>query len=147
MTGSDSTHGFLHKTKIQIRFKDIDKLGHVNNANHLTYLEMGRVEYFKDVVRTKIDWIKTGMILAHCEISYKQPIVLEDELYCYSRVSRLGGKSFDMESLLVVENQAHAIAAVAKITLVCMDYESKQTVEVPKEWRELVSDFEGKNLQ
>ena len=27
---------YRHKTPIQIRFKDIDKLGHVNNANHIT---------------------------------------------------------------------------------------------------------------
>lgn len=147
MSDSELINSFSHKTKIQIRFKDIDKLGHVNNANHLTYLELGRVEYFKDVVRTKIDWVKTGMILANCEISYKQPIVLEDNLYCYSRVSRLGGKSFDMESLLVIENQLNTIAATAKVTLVCMDYETKQTVDIPEIWRSLVTHFESSGLK
>ena len=29
---------FKHKTRIQIRFKDIDKQGHVNNANHIMCL-------------------------------------------------------------------------------------------------------------
>ena len=135
---------FRHKIKIQIRFKDIDKLGHVNNANHLTYLESGRVEYFKEVVRQKIDWIKTGMILGRCEINYKQPILLEDNLYCYSKVSRFGTKSFDMDSLLVVENgNEPQIAAIAKVTLVCMDYISKQTIEVPKEWLEIVTTYEN----
>ena len=41
-------HLFKYKLKIQIRFKDIDKMGHVNNAIHLTYFETVRVEYFKD---------------------------------------------------------------------------------------------------
>jgi len=134
---------YKHKLKIQIRFKDIDKLGHVNNANHLTYIELGRVEYFKDVVRTKMDWIKTGMILGKCEIIYKQPILLEDNLYCYTKVSRFGGKSFDMDSFLVVETaNGPEIAAITKVTLICMDYESKQTVEVPQEWINAVKLYE-----
>lgn len=143
MTIQEQLKSFRHKLKIQIRFKDIDKLGHVNNANHLTYLESGRVDYFKEVVREKIDWIKTGMILGKCEITYKQPILLEDNLYCYSKVSRFGTKSFDIDSFLVVENgKEPQIAAIAKVTLVCMDYDSKQTIEVPREWVEIVTAYE-----
>ena len=50
---------FRHKTKIQIRFKDIDKLGHVNNANHITYFELARVDYFDALADegVKIEWI------------------------------------------------------------------------------------------
>lgn len=135
--------GYRHKIKIQIRFKDIDKLGHVNNANHLTYIELGRVEYFKDVVRTKIEWDKTGMILANCEIAYKQPILLDDNLYCYTKVSRFGTKSFDIENLLVVDNGSNPqLCAITKVTLVCMNYETKQTIEVPEIWKDLVNAFE-----
>lgn len=144
MTIQEQLASFRHRVKIQIRFKDIDKLGHVNNANHLTYLEISRVEYFNEVVRQKIDWVKTGMILAKCEISYKQPILLEDKLYCYSKVTRFGNKSFDIDSLLVIENgQEPQIAALAKVTLVCMDYVSKQTIEIPKEWIEVVNAYES----
>lgn len=134
---------YSHKIKIQIRFKDIDKLGHVNNANHLTYIESGRVDYFNEVVRTKIDWDKTGMILANCDIAYKQPILLEDNLFCYTRVSRFGSKSFDIENLLVVDNgKGPVLCASAKVILVCMNYQTKQTIEVPKEWRDLIAAFE-----
>ena len=41
--------GFKHKTSIQLRFKDVDMMGHVNNANHFTYLELARVKYFNEV--------------------------------------------------------------------------------------------------
>ena len=46
-------NSFNHFTEIQIRFKDIDMQGHVNNANHLTYAEIARVEYFKKVREKK----------------------------------------------------------------------------------------------
>lgn len=138
---------YNHCVKIQVRFKDIDKQGHVNNANHLTYFETARVEYFRDVFRNKIDWINKGMILGHSEITYKRPIFLEDNLFCYTKISRFGKKSFDIENILIVKNSdTPELAAFGKSTLVCMDYNTKQTIEVPEEWVDAVKNFEKNGL-
>ncbi|HEX9204454.1 MAG TPA: nitroreductase family protein, partial [Candidatus Deferrimicrobiaceae bacterium] len=40
----------LYETDLQIRFGDTDAMGHVNNAKVVTYLELGRVGFFADVV-------------------------------------------------------------------------------------------------
>ena len=56
--------GFRHQTNIQLRFKDIDALGHVNNANHFTYFEVARVRYFDEVVKEAVEWSRQGIILA-----------------------------------------------------------------------------------
>lgn len=134
---------YKHKLKIQIRFKDIDKLGHVNNANHLTYFETARVEYFKDVFKNRIDWVKTGMIIAKAEITYKHPIFLEDSLLCFTKVTRFGTKSFDIENVLISETDNNKqLCAYGKFTLVCMDYETKETIAVPAQWIESVQLFE-----
>ncbi len=134
---------YKHKLNIQIRFKDIDKQGHVNNANHITYFETARVTYFKDVFRHKIDWIKTGMILAQTEITYKVPIVLEDTVFCHTKITKFGTKSFEIENTITIENGNEIlIAAYGKSTLVCIDYDTKQTIEVPKEWVEAVIAYE-----
>lgn len=135
---------YKHKLKIQVRFKDIDKQGHVNNANHLTYFEIARVEYFKDVFRNSIDWIRTGMILATSHITYKQPIFLEDNLYCYTKITRFGSKSFDVTNVLAKETDAGTeVCAFGGSVLVCMNYDSKQTIEIPQPWIEAVKRFEG----
>lgn len=136
---------YIYKTKIQLRFKDIDQQGHVNNANHITYFETARVAYFKDVFRNNIDWIKTGMILANTEITYKRPIHLEDDVYCYTRISRFGTKSFEIENVLTVEDTHNKfLCAFGKSTLVCLNYDTKETIDVPKEWVEAVKSFEKK---
>jgi acyl-CoA thioester hydrolase len=136
--------GYHHKINIQIRFKDIDKQGHVNNANHITYFEVARVKYFKDVFRNNIDWIKTGMILGHTDITYKRPILLEDEVYCYTKISKFGTKSFEIDNVLTVENGHDTfLCAHGKSTLVCMNYDTKLTIEVPKPWIEAVNQYEN----
>ncbi len=138
---------FKHKTRIQIRFKDIDKLGHVNNANHITYLELSRVNYLNDVFKQLIDWSKEGIILAHIEVDYKSPIYLEDEVWVHSRVSKIGNSSYDMEYVIVrIVEGVSQIAAVGKSVQVCFNYETNKSMKMPDEWRKYMLNFEDNIL-
>jgi acyl-CoA thioester hydrolase len=135
---------FKHKSIIQVRFKDIDIMGHVNNANHFTYFELARMQYFNEVVSESINWEEEGIILAHMEIDYKKPILLHDHVLVYARVSKLGTKSFDFEYCIVVENDnAIDIVATGKSVQVCFNYLSNQTVLVPELWRAKVEAYES----
>jgi acyl-CoA thioester hydrolase len=135
---------FKHRTPIQIRFKDIDQLGHVNNANHLSYFELARMQYSADVLG-KIDWSKTGFILAGARIDYRQPILLEDKVEVLTRTSKMGTKSFEMEhSIIRTEaNGAETILASGSSIMVCMDYTSMQSIAIPDTWKKQVGSFEG----
>jgi acyl-CoA thioester hydrolase len=134
---------FKHKTRIQVRFKDIDKLGHVNNANHLTYFELSRVNYLADVIKSPIDWSKHGIILARIEVDYKAPILLEDEVWVYTRVSRLGSSSYDMDYAIVrIANSVSVVAALGKSVQVCYNYETNSPMKMPAEWRSFIENFE-----
>src|ERR1051326_5853842 len=86
---------FRHKTKMEIRFVDVDAFGHVNNANYLTYFEQARVSYFDEVAGWDYDWSRQGIILARAEVNYVLPANFRDEVYVYTRCSRIGTKSFD----------------------------------------------------
>jgi len=138
---------YKHHTRIQVRFKDIDKQGHVNNANHLTYFETERIEYFKDVIPERHDWVRMGLILAKTEIEYKRPILLDDEVYCFSRVARFGNKSFDVHHALV-RKTATGLELLAKgvCVIVGMNYETNETVAIPESWKEAVRIYEDRAL-
>ena len=41
---------FKHKIKMNIRFSDLDAMGHVNNAKYLTYLEEARIDYLNNII-------------------------------------------------------------------------------------------------
>ena len=134
---------FKHKTDIQIRFKDIDQLGHVNNANHLTYFETSRVKYFNDVFRGETNWKETGLILAHTEITYKKPVFLEDQIICYTKISKIGNKSFDIENIIVrKQNELLTVCAYGKSVLVCLNYQTKETISMPADWAKSIQLFE-----
>lgn len=136
---------FKHKTPIQLRFKDVDKMGHVNNANYLTYIELARVKYFEEVVRFDGQWSEQqGIILARIEIDYKLPVFLQDTIYVYTRCSRLGTKSLDLSWAIVREkNQEEEIVAHGIAVLVYFDYKENQTIPIPDKHRQRLQAYDA----
>jgi len=135
-----NTTNYKHSTPIQIRFVDIDKMGHVNNATILSYFEIARTNFFDDVIGQQDSWFERGLIIAHTDIDYLQPVYLRDEIEALVCIAKIGTKSFDVEHVLVkTANGKQTICAIANSILVCMDYTKKETIEVPTEWKEKIS--------
>ena len=44
---------------VPVRFRDLDPLGHVNNAVHASYIEEARVAYFKTILDVDLDSVGT----------------------------------------------------------------------------------------
>ena len=123
--------GFAFVHRETVRFRDVDALGHVNNAVFLTYLEEARIGYLlpfgADV---------TNMILARVEIDFKAPLRSGDEIEIGVRPSGVGTKSFE---LAYEVRRGDTVAAQAKTVLVSYDYETGRPVEVPESWREALA--------
>lgn len=120
-------------------------MGHVNNANYLTYIEYARIKYFEDVVGSEVKWShQLGVILARVEIDYKAPVFLRDSIFVYTRCSRLGTKSFTLDWLIVREKEGREeIVAQGNAVLVCYDYENEKTIALPDAQRTKIQSYEG----
>ena len=135
---------YKHKTPIQVRFSDIDKLNHVNNACYHNYVELGRVHYFTEILKDSVNWEEKGFILARTEMDHAKPIFLNDEVYCFTKVSELGNKSITLKNVIVKkENQQLVICASAVSILVAMNYIDNITIPLPSEWRRRIVGYEG----
>ena len=135
------THGY--GVSIGVLQRDIDHMGHVNNANHFTYFEIARVHYFNEVVNETINWSKQGIILAHMEIDYRTPILLTDEVWVYTGIIHFGMKSFEVGYQIIrIVNGIEIIAAEGKSVQVCFDYETNATIPIPELWKQKVLAYE-----
>ncbi|MBM3170640.1 MAG: acyl-CoA thioesterase [Bacteroidetes bacterium] len=133
---------FRHKAYIQIRFCDTDMLGHVNNANYLSYMEMARVSYFNEVM-PKLDWSGQGIILAKAEISYKAPLFLEDRLVVHTGVEQISGKSFMMRYRFMKSTESgEMLAAEGSTLMVCYNYCENHSIPVPEFWKKAIEFYE-----
>ena len=122
---------YKYKTPIAIRFSDIDAVGHVNNAIYLTYFEMARFNYWRDVIEW--NFTENGVIVGRAEVQYLKPVMLHDNISCGVRVVRIGNSSFDVMHILIRTNAngAEEICTVGKTVCVSYDYTVNKPVRIP----------------
>lgn len=138
---------YNHRTSIQIRFSDVDMMGHVNNATYLHYVESARMDYFINVLKEN-DWKKYGLIVGRTEIDYLMPIHLGDKLEIYTACESIGNKSIRFIYELVIEN-VHGVQTAAKcaMTAVSFDYIENKSSAVSEAWVKALENKEGKVLR
>ena len=88
--------GFRFHHAVEVRFRDLDPLGHVNNAVYLTYLESARMAWWMHVM-SRADLAGLDMILARAEIDYRSPVVFGERLLVGVRCASLKRSSFVLE--------------------------------------------------
>lgn len=138
MTGLEE---FRLTVPVAVRFRDLDALGHVNNAVYLTYLEEARVEYLRRVLgQTKPS--DYAVVVARVEIDYRSSATMDDTLVVGTRVTRLGGASFEMD-YRVVEKASGRLIAQAKSVLVAFDHKEKKVSKLDEDFAAKVREFDG----
>ncbi len=131
---------FRFSTRIQVRWRDLDALNHVNNAVYFTYLEQARVEYLRELGVVPDAPAGIGFILAEASCQFKSPLTLGECVSVHIRVSEVRHSSFIFEYR--VEGGDRRLAAEARTAQVCYDYEAEHPIPIPEKWREAFIDFE-----
>ncbi len=129
--------GYPYVTEMEVRFRDLDPLGHVNNAVYASYLEQARVGYYEEVVDVSVDEI--SFVLANLEIEYKRAIEHGEEVRVGVRTSDVGDKSMTTEFRVEADGE---LAAVAETVQVAVNEEGSST-KLPDEWEDAVQEYEG----
>ncbi len=144
----DDSFGFNVHTDIEIRFRDLDALGHVNNAVYFSFLEMGRVAYMRamsEAAGTERDELDFPFILGRASCRFLATAGLGQTLRVAIRASAVGNKSFEFE-YEVSNKDTGKLIATAKTTQVFFDYEAKETRQIPASVRDLLEQIEGRPL-
>jgi acyl-CoA thioester hydrolase len=126
---------FLFSHKIEVRFRDCDPLGHVNNAAYLTYLEQARLFYWKSLWDFGAEHSLTspGVIMARAEIDYRLPARYGQTLEVRIDLAAIGKTSFTYDYEVVDEQQR--VVASARTVQVMYDYAAARPVPIPSEIR------------
>ena len=123
-------------TDIQMRFRDIDGMGHVNNAVYLSYVELARTQfYMHHADKRTLDEI--DFILAHVDIDFESQAMWGDQIQVAVWPSKIGNSSFTL-SYEVKEKRSGRILARAKSVLVSYDYERKKSKPISDDFRTLL---------
>lgn len=134
---------FKSKVPIQVRFNDVDIMGHVSNTVYLNYYDAGKMDYFDQVI-PGVDFRGLAVVGASTKVDYLLPIFMRNKIFVETRIAVLGTKSITMEHLLV--NHDDVVLSTCSTVLVCFDVKSQTSQAVPDDWRRRIIEFEGEQL-
>ena len=126
---------FSHR--LDVRFRDCDPMGHVNNAVYLTYLEQARFAHWRQLWGFDFEHLPDGtpgVILARAEIDYRLPAHYGDVLEVRIALEKIGRTSFSY-TYEIIDQQARVVAQ-ARSVQVMYDYSAGQPVPVPDNIRQ-----------
>jgi len=138
----DPAH-FKVKVDIEVRWGDMDALGHVNNARYLTFFETARIAYL-EMGDASVVLTRDGLtpILARTEIDYLRPVEYPATLTACVRCVRLGTTSMECEHLVLDKKSGEAVA-VGKAVLVMFDMVKRTKTPVPESMRRKIREIDG----
>ncbi len=129
---------------IDVRYRDLDTLGHVNNAVYLSYLEVARVAYYQRLHQERQN-LSFGFVVANICIDYHRPLFLGEQIWVGIKVKRFGNKSFTF-AYEIRESESGELVATAESVQVTVDEDGKHTIPVSDDLRARVARLEGREL-
>lgn len=127
----------VFEKQIEVRFRDIDAMGHVNNAVYFTYFEEGRKAFFHQVLNSS-DPLDFPFILAHIDCDFIQPVQLGDDVTLQMWIGTIGSKSFTIQYQLT---NGSTVYAKGKSVQVCFDYKENRSIPVSPEFSQMLGAY------
>jgi acyl-CoA thioester hydrolase len=157
---------------VQIRFRDLDPLAHVNNSVYFVYFEEARSYYFdqlglerwpshekdqlvhssaeeeKKVHTSRIQTTSLGAhygsLIKENSCTYNLPIIHEDKAEIGVQVVRIGYSSFMMELHIRDADNPERLFATGKTVMVWCNYHTGRPTPVPPLLRSAIEHLEGR---
>jgi acyl-CoA thioester hydrolase len=138
----------LFSHELEVRFRDCDAMGHVNNAVYLTYLEQARFSHWRatGLATMTLDSASApggaptdvpGVILARVEIDYRRPAKYGDRLRIDVAIAAIGRTSLTYQ-YEIVDAEGQLVAA-AKTVIVRFDYAAGRPVPISDEIKQALT--------
>ncbi len=112
---------------LPVQFRDIDVMGHVNNATYFQYMETGRVELARKLGQVT-QGFRGGFIVASARCEFKKPIRDERRVTVSVWVSRIGDRSWDFD--YSIRGPRGAEYAIGRTTQVAYDYKARSAIHI-----------------
>ena len=139
---------FRFSTEVRVRLPETDAMGIVFHGSFFTYLEVGRVDYLRNLGlgernRPIRDF---DNVVARAACDFRSPARFDDPLVVQVRIAEIGGTSFRFEFLITHKQEARAVATGESVH-VAIDGRTFKPIPVPEGFRRVVRAFEGENLK
>ncbi len=113
---------------ISVRWRDMDSMGHVNNAKYVSYLEEARVRWMLDIPGVSMT-DRIAPVVAANNINYRRPLTWPNDILVELYVDRLGTSSVTIGHRIVDRNGV--LYCDGNVVVVWMDTRTGKSAPLP----------------
>ena len=132
---------FKNILPVQLRFNDIDILGHVNNNAYFSFFDLGKTAYFEAVRGCRFDWTNTDIVIRRIETDFVEPTFFQDEIAVETAVIKIGNKSLQMQQRIIDMN-TQRVKCICTTVMVGFDVKTNQAMAISTCWKEAIRQYE-----
>ncbi|MCQ2294784.1 MAG: acyl-CoA thioesterase [Bacteroidales bacterium] len=128
------------KLPIQIRFNDVDQMGHINNAVIMEYFDLGKSDYF-GAVGIPPEQGEFTVVIVHLEVDFLNQIRYHDKIHLITHCEKIGNKSVTMLQQ-VVNSATGDICASCRTILSGYSRTTNTSAAIPESVKKEIFHFE-----
>ena len=138
---------FRFSTEVRVRLPETDAMGIVFHGNFFTFLEVGRVDYLRNLGlgsgNRPIQAFDNVVARAACD--FRSPARFDDPLVIHVRIAEIRRTSFRFRFRIEHKQEARLVAEAESVH-VAIKPDTFKSIQVPESFRKVVRGFEGKQL-
>lgn len=124
-------------TDFEVRYGDLDTLGHVNNVAYFVYMETARLRYIM-ALGERIGQPLPDIVVGSARCDYRTPAYFGETMRVGVRVTRVGRSSVDLAYRIAQRDSGRLVAEGHSVT-VFVDPASGRSTPLPPDWREVLA--------
>lgn len=128
---------FKHRHPVEVRFNDVDILGHVNNTVYFSIYDTGKAIYFRDIADWDIDWREVETVIANIDCAYMAPMFFGEDLEVCTKVISMHDKSFRLLQM-IWNRETGQVKSACETVMVSFDPETQHAIPMPSRWRRIL---------
>lgn len=125
------TRKLLARIPISVRWRDMDSMGHVNNAKYVAYLEEARVRWLLTVPGVSMR-DRIAPVVAANNINYRRPLTWPHDVMVELYVDRLGSSSVTIGHRIVDQADDSVLYSDGNVVVVWMDTQTGKSAPLPE---------------
>ncbi len=141
----EEKYPFKHRQDIQVRFNDMDVLGHVNNTVYLEYMDLGKAQYITTVLGKCFDFVEEALVIASINCDFYHITVYGEPLTVLTRIDDIGIASVTLEQR-VVNSATNQVKCIARSVMVGYNIKENAKMDISDQVRDAVGAYEGRSF-
>lgn len=141
----EATYSFKHRLPIQMRFNDIDMLGHVNNSIYLQYMDLAKADYISNVLGDAFCHKREAVVIVSLHTDFFHITIPGEQVEVLTAVDHIAEKSMIMHQR-VVNSDTGEVKCVCRTVTVGFNIANNTSMTISDTWRERISQFEGRPM-